>query len=47
MSAIPEEDEATSHMHLTIDSVMGAYNPVVPNSMGNKTQQHTYSLSHL
>ena len=47
MSAIPEEDDATSHMHLTlnsdINSVMGAYNHLVPDGMGNKTW-HTYTL---
>ena len=39
-SAIPEEGDATSHMHLTfysdINSIVGAYNRLVPAGMGNK-----------
>ena len=42
MSTIPEEDSATSHMHLTlnssINSVVGAYHYLIPVGMGNKAQ---------
>ena len=37
---MPEEDDATSHMHLTlnsdINSIVGAYHHLVPIGMGNK-----------
>jgi hypothetical protein len=40
-SAIPKEDNATSHMHLTfysnINSVVGAYHYLVPDGVGSKT----------
>ena len=35
-SAIPEEDNATSHVHLTSNSVVGAYHHPVPAGVGNK-----------
>ena len=39
-SAIPEEGDTTSHMHLTfysdINSIVGAYNCLVPVGVGNK-----------
>ena len=39
-SAIPEEHNTTSHMHLTfyssIHSVVGTYNRLVPTGVGNK-----------
>ena len=39
-SAIPEEGNATSHMHLTfysdINSIVGAYHYLVPTGVGNK-----------
>ena len=41
-SAIPKEDNTTSHMHLTfysnINSVVGAYHYFVPISVGNKAR---------
>ena len=41
-SAIPEEGNATSHMHLTFysdtNSVVDAYHYLVPTGMGNKAQ---------
>ena len=41
-STIPEEGNATSHMHPTfysdINSVVGAYHYLVPADMGNKAQ---------
>ena len=40
MSTLPEEATATSHMHLTfysdINSIVGAYNRLVPAGVGNK-----------
>ena len=40
-SAIPKEDNTTSHMHLTfnsdINSIVGAYHHLVPAGVGNKT----------
>ena len=51
-SAISEEANATARVHLTfnsnINSVMGAYNYLVPDGVGNKTSSthtHTHSLS--
>ena len=42
ISAIPEEGNRTSHMHLTfysdINSVVGAYHYLIPIGMGNKAQ---------
>ena len=39
-SAIPKEDNTTSHMHLTlnssINSVVGAYHYLAPVGVGNK-----------
>ena len=43
-SAIPEEDDATSHVHLTLNSIVGTYHHLVPAGVGSKTYQHTYSL---
>ena len=36
-SAIPEEDDATSHVHLTLNSIMGVYHHLVPVGVGSKT----------
>ena len=36
-SAIPEEDNTTSHMHLTFNNIVGAYHHLVPAGMGGKT----------
>ena len=36
-SAIPEEDNTTSHVHLTFNSIVGAYHHLVPTDVGNKT----------
>ena len=36
-SAIPEEDDTTSHVHLTLNSIVGAYHHLVPAGVGNKT----------
>ena len=36
-SAILEEDDATSHVHLTLNSIVGAYHHLVPAGVGNKT----------
>ena len=42
MSAVPKQDDVTSHVHLTfysdINSVVGAYHYLVPVGMGNKVQ---------
>ena len=35
-SAIPEENNITSHVHLTSNSVVGAYHHPVPTGVGNK-----------
>ena len=35
-SAIPEEDNTTSHVHLTSNSVVGAYHHPIPTGVGNK-----------
>ena len=35
-SAIPEEDNTTSHVHLTFNSIVGAYHYPVPADVGNK-----------
>ena len=35
-SAIPEEDNTTFHVHLTLNSVVGAYHHPVPAGVGNK-----------
>ena len=35
-SAIPEEDNTTSHVHLTFNSIVGAYHHPVPAGVGNK-----------
>ena len=37
-SAIPEEDNTTSHVHLTLNSIVGAYHHHVPTGVGNKAQ---------
>ena len=37
MSAMPEEDDATSHVHLTLNSIVGAYHYLVSTGVGNKT----------
>ena len=37
MSAIPEEDNTTSHVHLTFNSIVGAYDHPVLTGVGNKT----------
>ena len=34
-SAIPEEDNTTSHVHLTSNSVLGAYHHPMPAGVGN------------
>ena len=36
-SAILEKDDATSHVHLTLNSIMGTYHHLVPAGMGSKT----------
>ena len=36
-SAIPKEDNATSHVHLTFYSIVGAYHRLVPAGVGSKT----------
>ena len=36
-SAIPEEDDATSHVHLIINSIVDAYHHLVPTGVGSKT----------
>ena len=35
-SAIPEEDNMTSHVHLTSNSIVGAYHHPVSVGVGNK-----------
>ena len=35
-SATPEEDNTTSHVHLTSNSVLGAYHHPMPTGVGNK-----------
>ena len=35
-SAIPEEDNTTSHMHLTFNNIVGAYHYPVATGVGNK-----------
>ena len=37
-SAIPEEDNTTSHVHLTYNSIVGAYHYPVPTGVGNKAK---------
>ena len=37
-SAIPEEDNTISHMHLTFNSIVDAYHHPVPIGIGNKAQ---------
>ena len=37
MSAIPEEDDATPHVHLALNSIVDAYHYLIPVRMGNKT----------
>jgi len=32
-----KEDDAISHVHLTLNNVMGAYKHLVPDGVGNKT----------
>ena len=32
-----EEDDTTSHMHLTFNSIVGAYHHLVPTGVGSKT----------
>ena len=44
MPAMPEQDDMTSHVHPTSNSVVGAYHHPVPVGMGNKAQKHMYSL---
>ena len=36
-STIPEEDNTTSHVHLTSNSIVGAYHYHVSVDVGNKT----------
>ena len=36
-SAMPEQDDVTSHVDLTSNSVVGAYHHPVPTGVGNKT----------
>ena len=35
-STIPKEDNTTSHVHLTYNSIMAAYHHLVPAGVGNK-----------
>ena len=35
-STIPEEDNTTSHMHLTFNSIVGAYHHPIPAGVGYK-----------
>ena len=35
-STIPQEDNTTSHVHLTYNSIVGAYHYPVPADVGNK-----------
>ena len=35
-SAIPEQNDTTSHVHLTSNRVVGAYHYPVPTGVGNK-----------
>ena len=35
-SVVPEEDDATSHMHLTLNNIVGDYHHLVLVGMGNK-----------
>ena len=35
-SVMPEEDNTTSHVHLTFDSIMGTYHHPVPAGVGSK-----------
>ena len=45
-SAIPKQDDGTSHVHLTSNSVVGAYHHHVPVGVGNKARSiRTLSLS--
>ena len=37
-SVMPEEDNPTIHVHLTFNSIVGAYNHPVLASVGNKAQ---------
>ena len=37
MFAIPEEDDVASHVHLTLNSIVGAYHHLVLVGVGNKT----------
>ena len=37
MSAIPEEDNTTSHVHLTFNSIVGANHHLVPIGVDSKT----------
>ena len=43
-STLPKQDDVTSHVHLTSNSVVGTYHHPVPTGVGNKAQKHTYSL---
>ena len=36
-SAIPEENNTTSHVHLTFNSIVGAYHHHILAGVGNKT----------
>ena len=35
-SAIPKQDDVTSHVHLTSNNIVGAYHHPVPAGVGNK-----------
>ena len=37
MFAMPEEDNPTSHVYLTFNSVVGAYHHLVPTDVGSNT----------
>ena len=47
MPAIPEEDNITSHVHLTSNSVVGAYHHPVLVDVGNKARSFILSPSHM
>ena len=36
-SAMPEENDATSHVYLTLNSILGTYHHLVPTGVGSKT----------
>ena len=34
---VPEEEDVTSHVHLTFNNIVGAYHRLVPAGVGSKT----------